>query len=144
MQSESTKKGHIFTRDFLLIFLAGGFIRICYQMQGTIVPLYGNQLGFTASMIGLTTTVCTIASLILRPLLGGMLDRYGRRGLVIIGTLLFVLATWFCGMTGPLPYSWDCAPYKVLVFPRIRPLSTLGPPTFSLKSVWQRGSATWA
>ena len=100
MQSESTKKGHIFTRDFLLIFLAGGFIRICYQMQGTIVPLYGNQLGFTASMIGLTTTVCTIASLILRPLLGGMLDRYGRRGLVIIGTLLFVLATWFCGMTG--------------------------------------------
>ena len=79
VQSESTKKGHIFTRDFLLIFLAGGFIRICYQMQGTIVPLYGNQLGFTASMIGLTTTVCTIASLILRPLLGGMLDRYGRR-----------------------------------------------------------------
>lgn len=33
VQSESTKKGHIFTRDFLLIFLAGGFIRICYQMR---------------------------------------------------------------------------------------------------------------
>lgn len=51
-------------------------------------------------MVGLTTTVCTIASLILRPLLGGMLDRYGRRGLVLVGTLLFVLATLFCGMTG--------------------------------------------
>ena len=100
MQAECNTKEHIFTRDFLLIFLAGGFTRICNQMQGTIIPLYGNQLGFTSSMVGLTTTVCTIASLILRPLLGGMLDRYGRRGLVLVGTLLFVLATLFCGMTG--------------------------------------------
>lgn len=86
--------------DFLLIFLAAGMIRVCYQMQNTIVPLYGGQLGYSASMIGLTTTVCTIASLLLRPLLGGMLDKYGRRGIVLVGTALFAVATWLCGMTG--------------------------------------------
>ena len=90
----------VFTRDFLLIFLAGGAIRICYQMQGTVMPLYGNALGFTAAMVGTTTTVCTIASLMLRPVLGIWLDRYGRRVIVLCGTGLFVLATWLCGLSG--------------------------------------------
>lgn len=90
----------VFTRDFLLIFLAGGLIRICYQIQGTVMPLYGNELGFTAVMVGTTTTVCTAASLILRPVLGIWLDRYGRRIIVLCGTGLFVLATWLCGLTG--------------------------------------------
>ncbi len=90
----------VFTWDFLLIFLAGGAIRICYQMQGTVMPLYGNALGFTAAMVGTTTTVCTIASLMLRPVLGIWLDRYGRRVIVLCGTALFVLATWLCGLSG--------------------------------------------
>lgn len=90
----------VFTRDFILIFLAGGLIRVCYQMQGTIIPLYGNELGFSAAMVGMTTTVCTIASLILRPFLGSWLDSYGRRIIVLCGTAVFVLATWFCGFSG--------------------------------------------
>lgn len=100
MKNRHHQHNAVFTRDFLLIFLAGGLIRICYQMQGTIMPLYGNSLGFTAVMVGTTTTVCTIASLILRPMLGIWLDRYGRRTIVLFGTVLFVLATWLCGLTG--------------------------------------------
>lgn len=100
LATKQTTKEKIFTWDFLLIFLAAGLIRICYQMQNTVMPLYGGELGFSASMIGLTTTVCTIASLILRPMLGGMLDRYGRRGIVLAGTAMFALATWVCGMSG--------------------------------------------
>lgn len=90
----------IFTWDFLLIFLCAGLVRVCYQMQNTVMPLYGAQLGYSASMIGLTTTVCTIASLLLRPILGGLLDQYGRRGIALAGTAAFALATWICGMTG--------------------------------------------
>lgn len=58
------------------------------------------QMGYSASSIGMTTTVCTIASLILRPLLGGLLDRYGRRVLALVGTALFAIATLFCGFFG--------------------------------------------
>lgn len=100
MTAQRTKKEPIFTRDFLLIFLAGGLIRVCYQMQNTIVPLYGDHLGFSATAVGLTTTVCTIASLILRPFLGDMLDRYGRRIIVLVGTALFAVATLLCGFAG--------------------------------------------
>lgn len=100
MEKGQNQSKAVFTRDFLLIFLAGGAIRICYQMQGTVMPLYGNALGFTAAMVGTTTTVCTIASLMLRPVLGIWLDRYGRRVIVLCGTGLFVLATWLCGLSG--------------------------------------------
>lgn len=87
----------VFTRDFLLVFIAGGLVRICYQIQNTVTPLYAQSLGFSATSIGLLTTVVTIASLVLRPFLGGWLDRYGRKGIVLVGTLIFTIATLLNG-----------------------------------------------
>jgi len=93
-------KDKIFTGSFLLVFLCAGLIRVSYQMQNTLMPLYMGQLGYSASSIGLTTTVCTIASLLLRPLLGSLLDRYGRKAFTLAGTGLFGLATLLCGLPG--------------------------------------------
>jgi MFS family permease len=91
------KGKRVFTRDFILVFAAGGLIRICYQIQNTVTPLYAQSLGYTAATIGLLTTVITVASLVLRPLLGGWLDRYSRKGIVLIGTVVFAIATYFNG-----------------------------------------------
>lgn len=100
MKTRAITKEKLFTRDFLLIFLAAGMIRVSYQMQNTLMPLYMDQLGYSATRIGMSTTSSTIASLVLRPMLGGMLDRYGRRGLVLAGTALFAVATLLCGFWG--------------------------------------------
>ena len=91
------KENRVFTRDFILAFAAAGLIRICYQIQNTVTPLYAENLGFSAASIGLLTTVATVASLVLRPFLGGWLDRYGRKWIAIIGTALFSLATFWNG-----------------------------------------------
>ena len=96
----SENKSKIFTWSFLMVFLAAGMIRVSYQMQNTLMPLYMGQLGYSASAIGMTTTVCTIASLLLRPLLGSALDRWGRKVFVLAGTALFALATLLCGFWG--------------------------------------------
>jgi predicted MFS family arabinose efflux permease len=80
--------------------MAGGLIRICYQLQNTLTPLFGGVLGLSASAVGVLTTISTVTSLVLRPWLGGALDRYGRRTIVLIGTLLFALATALCGLAG--------------------------------------------
>ncbi len=96
----ANKRQRIFTWSFIMVFIAAGMIRVSYQMQNTLMPLYMGLLGYSASSIGMTTTVCTIASLILRPLLGGMLDRYGRRVLALVGTALFAVATLLCGFFG--------------------------------------------
>lgn len=98
--SEKAKK--IFTRDFLLVFAAAGMMRVCYQMQNTLMPLYMEKLGYAATAVGLAATMCTVASLVLRPLLGGMLDRFGRRRIVLAGTGLFAAATLCCGLSGAL------------------------------------------
>ena len=92
----------IFTWDFWMIFLAAGLIRISYNMQNTLMPVYMDSLGFSAKAIGLGSTISTIASLFLRPFLGGVLDRYGRRKLAIFGTALFAAATLSCGFFGAL------------------------------------------
>lgn len=96
----SEKKNRIFTWSFLMAFLAAGMIRVSYQMQNTLMPLYMGGLGYSAASIGLTTTVCTIASLILRPLLGSLLDQYGRRIFALAGTAAFAAATFLCGFSG--------------------------------------------
>ena len=96
-------KSKLFTVDYTLIFLAAGLMRVCYQMQNTMMPLYGGVLGYSATQIGLSTTVCTIASLILRPMLGNLLDKYGRRWIALIGTALFALATFLCGICAAFP-----------------------------------------
>lgn len=92
------KEQRIFGWDFIMVFIAGGLIRICYQMQNTVTPLYAANLGFTAASIGLLTTVATIASLALRPFLGGWLDRYSRKWIAILGTLVFSVATLVNGI----------------------------------------------
>ncbi len=74
------KEKRIFTRNFRLVFTAGGLIRICYQMQNTVTPLYADSLGYSTASIGLLTTVETVAFLALRPFLGGLLDRHSRQG----------------------------------------------------------------
>lgn len=99
MEKRSEK---VFTRDFLLVFLAAGLMRVCYQMQNTLMPLYMENLGYGATAAGLASTMCTVASLVLRPVLGEMLDRFGRRIIVLAGTALFAAATLCCGLFGGL------------------------------------------
>jgi MFS family permease len=95
-------KQRVFTRDFLLVFVAAGLIRICYQIQNTVTPLYAQSLGFSASSIGLLITVVTIASLALRPFLGGWLDRYGRLWIALAGTAIFTAATLWNGFAAAI------------------------------------------
>ncbi len=90
-------KERVFTRDFIMVFIAAGLIRICYQVQNTVTPLYAQSLGFSKSSIGLLVTVVTIASLVLRPFLGGWLDRYGRKWIALVGTAIFTVATLWNG-----------------------------------------------
>ena len=96
------KPQRVFTRDFLMVFIAAGLIRICYQIQNTVTPLYAQSLGFTASSIGLLITVVTIASLALRPFLGGWLDRYGSIWIALAGTAIFTAATLWNGFAATL------------------------------------------
>jgi len=71
------------------------------------LPIYGKELGATALEIGALFSVFFMMAALLRPLLGRLMDRYGRRPFLLLGvagylgaTLLFLLAG--DGSTGPV------------------------------------------
>lgn len=88
----------LWTKPFIqltagMLFLFTGF----YLLLPTM-PLFIKQLGGSESQVGFVVGVFTLSAVIFRPIVGGLLDRYGRRSFIIWGLLLFVVAMYL--------YSW--------------------------------------
>ena len=54
-------------------------------MLGFVLPVYGREIGANAVQIGLFFSVFSLMMVLLRPLVGVGLDRYGRRPFVLLG-----------------------------------------------------------
>ena len=80
--------GEIFTRDFLLLATINLAAFFGFQMVNVGLPLYMDQLGATGQVVGLATTLMTITATAVRIFAGAMLDRFGRVGMLIAGTLI--------------------------------------------------------
>lgn len=73
-----------------------------------VLPLYVESLGIGQELIGLIAGVFTISAVLVRPPVGYGLDRYGRRGIYLVGLVLFVVTvfsyrwavsvTWLIGL----------------------------------------------
>ncbi len=93
------KEQKLFTKAFLMVCIMSLFLRIAIQMQATSMPLYMQYLGSSMSNAGLSTTLSMFAAFLVRPFTGIILDRYGRKWLLIIGMLLFCAVTFGYTMT---------------------------------------------
>jgi DHA1 family multidrug resistance protein-like MFS transporter len=68
-------------------------------MLGFILPVYGREIGANAVQIGLFFSIFSLTMVLLRPLVGAGLDRYGRRPFVLAGLAgyavsMFTFALW--------------------------------------------------
>jgi MFS family permease len=68
-------------------------------MLGFILPVYGREIGANAVQIGLFFSVFSLMMVLLRPLVGAGLDRYGRRPFALAGLAgyavsMFTFALW--------------------------------------------------
>ena len=68
-------------------------------MLGFILPVYGREIGANAVQIGLFFSVFSLTMVLLRPLVGAGLDRYGRRPFALAGLAgyavsMFTFALW--------------------------------------------------
>lgn len=86
-------------RDFLKIFTADFLARSAYQMGKTpLLPILALSLGASDAYLGFIVSVSTLTGMFLKPLIGILSDRDGRRRWLIIGTLFFALMPfvyWF-------------------------------------------------
>ncbi len=81
----TTQQKELWTRDFLLITLGNLFIFLGFQMLLPIMPVFALELGGTEAWAGMVTGIFTLASVIMRPITGRLLDRQGRKGVYLGG-----------------------------------------------------------
>lgn len=82
----------IFTRDFMLIWIANFFIFLGFQMTLPTIPIFIDSLGGSEQMIGLVVGVFTFSALLVRPYAGHALETKGRGIVYLFGLILFVLS----------------------------------------------------
>ncbi len=65
---------------------------LSFGMLGFLLPIYGKRLGASALEIGGLFTAFSIMTLVLRPLFGWAMDRYGRKPFFVAGLLAYAVA----------------------------------------------------
>lgn len=93
--SKITGKPPLWTKNFILISIATFLIFCSFQILMPILPKFALTLGADKTAIGLINGFFTITAVTLRPFAGRELDRRGRKGIYLIGLVIFLLAV--CG-----------------------------------------------
>lgn len=75
--------------DFVLITLISFVSFLGFQMLLPTLPVYAKQLGGGDASAGLVIGLFTFSAVLIRPFAGQALDYYGRKGIFILGFLLF-------------------------------------------------------
>ena len=76
--------------NFISITGADFIVRSAYQMGKTpLLPIFAMTLGATDAFLGFIVSVSTLTGMILKPAIGMLSDRWGRRWWLIVGTIFF-------------------------------------------------------
>jgi MFS family permease len=78
------------SRAFAYITGADFIVRSAYQMGKTpLLPLFAASLGAGDAFLGLIVSVSTLTGMVLKPFIGVLSDRWGRRVWLLAGTVFF-------------------------------------------------------
>ncbi|MDQ7025491.1 MAG: MFS transporter [Anaerolineae bacterium] len=115
-----------FTKNFLNITIADFIVRSAYQMGKTpLLPIFAATLGASGAFLGVIISVSTLTGLVLKPFIGILSDRWGRRVWLLIGTVFFIVM--------PFLYGFVQTPQHLFIMRIIHGLSTAiyGPVTLA-------------
>lgn len=83
-------------RSFLFLASADFLVRSAYQMGKTpLLPIFAAALGASDVYLGFIVSVSTVTGMVLKPFIGLLSDRWGRRIWLLIGTAFFALTPFF-------------------------------------------------
>jgi len=91
---EEAHQVKIWTKDFISIFLTQFLIFTVFYTLLTTLPIYViHDLNESESKAGLVVTFMLVSAIIFRPFTAKIVDRIGKKNVLIIGVLLFFLST---------------------------------------------------
>lgn len=94
-------------RDFSTLMAIGLLFGLTSSMANTTLPLYIGQIGGSSSVTGLAMGAFTCAALLARPFSGVLLDKKGRKLVLILGASIVTVAA--------VMYSYSTAFFLLLV-----------------------------
>ena len=78
----------------MLMTVGALFLVTAFYMLYPTLPLFITQMGGTEAHVGLAMGVFMLSAVLCRPIVGGLLDRFGRRPFIIWGLLFFAVAMY--------------------------------------------------
>jgi MFS family permease len=81
-------KAPLWTRNYVLIIAINWLLFLGFQFYPSALPPYVKSLGADDAILGWITGISTISTMLTRPLAGVLLDKLGRRGVLLSGLAL--------------------------------------------------------
>ncbi|MED1797718.1 MFS transporter [Brevibacillus porteri] len=85
----------LWTKNFIMLTITALLLFSGFYLLMPTLPMLIKQLGGSESQVGFIIGVFTISAVIFRPIVGGLMDRYGRRVFIISGLLFFAMTMYF-------------------------------------------------
>lgn len=82
-------------KNYIMLTLTALLLFSGFYLLMPTLPMFIKQLGGSESQVGLIIGVFTISAVIFRPIIGGLMDRFGRRAFIISGLLFFAITMYF-------------------------------------------------
>ncbi|RAS77247.1 MFS transporter [Priestia endophytica] len=84
----------LWTRSFVFMTIGTFSLFTAFYMLYPTLPLFIIEIGGTEAHAGLAMGIFMLSAVLLRPFVGGLLDRFGRRSFIIWGVILFAIAMY--------------------------------------------------
>ncbi|MDR0945377.1 MAG: MFS transporter, partial [Bifidobacteriaceae bacterium] len=85
-------KVKLWTRPYVMVLALNLFSSMGAWMLPNFLPVYIHSLGAPNWMLGWLTGAASIASIMARPVSGQLVDRFGRRGILVVGVVGMALS----------------------------------------------------
>lgn len=94
----------LWTLNFILLCLSNLAVFMSFHILLPTLPLYIQNHGGSKSTVGLALAFLTVSAIILRPFAGWVLDNYGRKLVLAVGLLTFLVPSLaYISMIGIIP-----------------------------------------
>jgi MFS family permease len=90
----------LWTKPFILMTVGVFSLFTGFYLLLPTMPLFIKWMGGNEAQVGLAAGAFMLSAVIFRPIVGGLLDRFGRRPFIVWGLLLFTLAMYMYDWIG--------------------------------------------
>ena len=84
----------LWSRPFAIIMAINFMLFLSFNMLNPSLPIYFQDIGISETMTGVRISIFSVGSIIVRPIAGGVLDRWGRRAVFFVSMLILIVMTF--------------------------------------------------